>query len=103
MNEQIESITEAPAPKQAKRKKVVKRAKRKIGTEAKPIAGGEYAGISAHQCCTNCTAERCVITTIALCGHPYKASLHNAGPKTKARIIEVRKLLKHQMIDAEKL
>ena len=100
MNEQIEeAAVEAPA----RAKKPVKKAKRKSVAEAKPIVGGEFAGVSAHQCCSGCTPARCVITTIALCGHPYKANLHNAGPKTKAKIAAVKKLLKHQMIDAEKL
>jgi len=105
MSEQIEAVTETSPPPIKKKAKPVKRAKvkRKILTEPTPISGGEYAGISAHQCCAGCNAERCVITTVGVCGHPYKANLHNAGPKTKARVLQVKKLLKHQMIDADKL
>lgn len=102
MSEQIEPVVEAPAPKPARKKKIVRR-KAKASTEAKPVAGGEYAGISANQCCSACTEARCVITTVGVCGHPYKVNLHNAGPKTKARIMQVKKLLKHQMVDADKL
>lgn len=100
MNEQIEQVTEQPA----RRKPTKKRAKSRRPepkTEQKPFkATGEYEGITGNSCCTNCTAERCVITTVALCGHPYKGSLPNAGPKTKARIMDVKKLLKHQKIEA---
>ncbi len=77
-----------------------KKARRKVSDKPVPVRGGEFAGLSATDCCADCTEDRCVITTVALCGHPFKASLHNAGPKTKAKIMEARKLIRHQKIDA---
>ncbi|HEY2229776.1 MAG TPA: hypothetical protein VGI22_18965 [Xanthobacteraceae bacterium] len=34
-----------------------------------------YAGISARQCPTACTPERCVITGEDICSHPFKGGL----------------------------
>lgn len=96
MNTDLNESAEQPKPA---KKKVKAKAKRKPSDKAVPIKGGEYAGVSAVDCCGGCTAPRCVITTIGVCGHPYKASLPSAGPKTKAKIIEVKKLLRHQKID----
>ena len=104
MTEHIETVTETPAPPKAKRRvkakaKAKRQAKPKVDTADAPIKGGEFAGVSASACCTGCTAERCLISTVNVCKHPYKTGDAGCGPITMENRLKVRKLIKHQMID----
>ncbi|WP_316176256.1 hypothetical protein [Bradyrhizobium sp. SZCCHNRI1073] len=112
MTEAIEAIEEpaAPKPKPVKRRKT-KRAKpvRKPRPAApadivepdQPVyeGAGDLAGISASACPAGCTADRCVISTVAICKHPFKTADNGCGPITMANRERARKLIKHQMID----
>lgn len=108
MSESTEAtVTEAPAPAPKptrQHRRPNKRPKRqaraaKPSTEDKPIKGGEFAGVSATACCTACTPERCVISTVGVCKHPYKTGDSGCGPITIENRHKVRKLIKHQLID----
>jgi hypothetical protein len=39
----------------------------------KPTA--EFAGITKFECCSGCTIDKCLISGINVCGHPYKTGL----------------------------
>ena len=87
----------AKAPAKRKKRKATKKA-----VIARPArdAGGELAGITGKACPSACTAERCVISTVAVCKHPFKSSMNGCGPITLANRERARKLIKHQKIDA---
>lgn len=103
--ETVETTTEIPAvkPSRAPRKKRAKRAiPRRAKDEAQPptpVKGGKWAGVSATACCAGCTPEHCLISTVDVCKHPNKTGDGGCGPITMANRAEVRKLIKHQMID----
>lgn len=44
----------------------------------------EFAGITRLKCPDACTAERCVITTVAVCKHPLMGGNDGCGPITLA-------------------
>lgn len=92
------------APKSPARRKV-KRAKprrRQEATTAEPKAAkNEFAGVSANRCCDACTPDHCVISTVDLCKHPYKTGDSGCGPITMANRAKVKKLIKHQLIEAK--
>lgn len=104
MTEQTEIVTEAPAPKPKQHRRPNKRPKQakraKPSTDDKPIVGGKFSGVSASSCCADCTADCCVISTVGVCKHPYKSSDSGCGPVTMENRAAVRKLIKHQIIDA---
>ncbi|WP_316196858.1 hypothetical protein [Bradyrhizobium sp. SZCCHNS3053] len=45
------------------------------------------------RCPAACTAERCVISTVGVCKHPYLSPDEGCGPITMANRNEARKLL----------
>lgn len=109
MTEAAETITEAPvtpAPKNP-----IKRRKKKAKVARKPRAervepdkpvyegAGDLAGISASKCPKACTEKRCVISTVAVCKHPFLSADNGCGPITMENRIRAKKLIKHQMID----
>jgi len=100
-----ESLTEntiiAPAPKRRgpNKKKRVVRAKAEPQSKDAPVKDGEFAGISATSCCSGCTPECCVISTVEICKHPYKTADSGCGPITMKNRLKARKLIKHQMVD----
>lgn len=109
MNEQTEQVVEAPAraKKPAKtfaRAKSGKAKQKRVKAQIPDtrVVGGPFAGVSASRCCNACTEKRCVISTVSICKHPNKTADNGCGPVTMANRIMVRKLIKHQIIDAEK-
>lgn len=96
MSEAQEQATEikAPARKKPKKRKAAKRAK-PVAT----VATGEFAGITAKDCPSGCTAGRCVISTVGVCAHPYKSATNGFGPVTLGNRDKARKLIKHQVVD----
>jgi hypothetical protein len=59
-------------------------------------ASSELSGISRLACPSACTAARCAITHIGVCGHPAKTGLQTAlknDPAIMARFDEARRLL----------
>jgi uncharacterized phage protein gp47/JayE len=99
MNEQIDEVPVVKPPKPRKQVKKRASAKRETKPNDVPARGGEFAGVSATSCCAACTAERCVISTVDICKHPYKTADSGCGPVTMKNRIAVRKILKHQIID----
>lgn len=67
---------------------------------AKPKADiGEFAGITASACCAACTPDRCVISTVGVCKHPYKTAVDGCGPITIANRDKALRIIKRQKID----
>jgi len=99
-----EAMTEQP-PKPAKapaRRKARKRAKPAAPKTAdRPVTtgAGEFAGISATRCPAACTVDRCVISTVAVCKHPFMTGDSGCGPTTMANRARAKKLIKHQLIN----
>jgi hypothetical protein len=85
----------AKAPAKKRRKHARKVAK--PSTEAK--ANDELAGLTAKDCPAACTVDRCVISTVGVCHHPFKTAPNGAGPLTLANREKARKRIKHQIID----
>lgn len=95
MTEAIEPITEVPA---APRRKPGRKPKPKLALVPKP---DKFAGITARKCCDACTADRCVISTVGVCKHPYLTGDAGCGPTTMKNRIEARKIIKRQEIDKD--
>lgn len=71
------TMTETPAteaPKKSRRKPAKKRARARVAAMP-PAASGDYLGITPSDCPVACTAERCVISGVGICAHPYKGGL----------------------------
>lgn len=109
MNTEItETATETPKKASAKRKKAKKRAKPVVRAPKdadRPVydRAGDLSGISATKCPDGCTADRCVISTVGQCKHPYKSGDGGCGPITMANRARAKKLIKHQKIDADRM
>jgi hypothetical protein len=100
MSEITETETTIAPPAPAKRK--VKKAKRKVAApkaEQPKSVTGEFAGITAKDCPHACTVDKCCISTVGICAHPYKSAVNGFGPITMANRDRARKLIKHQMVD----
>ncbi len=87
------SMTEPTPAAPAKPKRAQKRR-----AAAPPAKADEFAGMTATDCCAACNENRCVITGINACGHPYKASHPTLGPQVQAKITRAKKRLRHQKI-----
>lgn len=108
MSEAIETVIETPAaPDKAPVKRKAKKAKAKRAKPAQPAAAkpakpaDDLAGISAANCPRACTADHCVISTVAVCKHPIKTADSGCGPVTMANRERARKVIKHQAIEAK--
>lgn len=102
MNESLTETPVAPVPKRRgpnKKKRNARAAPKQTKDVNEPVKDGEFAGVSATNCCAACTPERCVISTVDVCKHPFKTADSGCGPVTMKNRLRVRKLLKHQMID----
>jgi hypothetical protein len=42
----------------------------------------EFAGMTTDKCPRACTAERCIISSVAVCKHPCKSPMSGCGPVT---------------------
>lgn len=101
MNEITTVETEIPAKPQRHARANKRRPRAaKPSTTNKPNAAVEFAGVSATACCSECTSELCVISTVNVCKHPYKTGDGGCGPITMANRRKVLKLIKHQIIEA---
>lgn len=72
------SMTEtppAPRPTPTKPKRKYKRQAKPREASAQPKPKDEFAGMTATECPTACSAERCVITERIFCGHPMKGGV----------------------------
>lgn len=108
-NELHNPAGEHPAPKL----KVAKRRKRRAAPhapaapKAEPKAAAaakasEFEGITQSECCFDCDPDKCAITGIGVCGHPYKGGLQSSllsKPDVVRRYQAVRRILAHQVTD----
>lgn len=92
------------------KKKPVKRRKRKAAPRAKAATKAaapadkpnELDGISQSDCPFDCDPEKCAITGINVCGHPYKGGLQSAlmsRPEVVRRYQAARRIIAHQVTD----
>ncbi len=93
------SITETPTPAPKPRRKYT----RKAVAKPQPKAPAEFAGMTASECCADCTPQRCIITAQGICGHPMKGGLQ-APMMTRSDVVarynRARKQLAHVKLDA---
>jgi hypothetical protein len=98
----VERMPALPAPKK-KRKKARKTPRRaSFHKPAATKAPDQLAGLSASDCPFDCNAEKCLISGMAICGHPGKGGLQSAmqnDPEAMARYNQARKILAHQKVD----
>lgn len=67
-----------------------------------PVTPGEMLGLTATDCCVDCTLERCAITGKPYCGHPNKGGLwpqDKVMPEIVERFNKARKKLLHAEVD----
>jgi hypothetical protein len=60
----------------------------------------EQAGLSANECCFDCTAERCAISHLNVCSHPNKGGMQAVvmnDPEALKRYQRARKTLAVQV------
>jgi len=88
----------APAPKPARRRRAGRA--RPAAEPAAPRKTNELAGIGPKTCPTACTPERCVISTVGVCKHPYMVGDAGCGQITLRNREAAKKVLKRQKIDA---
>lgn len=102
-----QTVVQEPAPKKRggwpKGRKRPKRAKPVANESQQPMkAPAEFAGLTEQDCCADCCMEKCVITGMALCGHPFKGGLQPAlmsKPDIVERFGRAKKALAHRKID----
>jgi hypothetical protein len=61
------------------------------------MATDEFPGLTADLCCEGCREERCIISGMACCLHPYKSGLqatHRMMPAVMQRFDRARKKLR---------
>lgn len=123
MSEEAETITEQPIKPTRKAPKRRKRAAARTAavqvTYTSPLAKSQRAGDSAavpksdklpeecltkYECCPGCTPERCVISGVNVCGHPFKAGQVPAHDQAAVeRYNRAKAVLRHQMVDMGRL
>jgi hypothetical protein len=92
------SMTETPAPAPAKTRRKAAR-KEKTAAAAKP---NPFEGLTPADCCNGCSPERCVISGMNVCAHPYKGGLQSAlqsKPDVLKRHRAARRFLAHAKIE----
>ena len=95
-----EQMPAAPAPK--KKGKKARRTPRRASFHKPAKPPEQLAGLSASDCPFDCNAEKCLISCMAICGHPGKGGLQSAmqnDPEAMARYNQARKILAHQKVD----
>lgn len=95
MTEEIKTTTEVPAIKP--RRKPGRKPKPKLAPAPKV---DKFAGLTARKCCDACTAERCVISTVAACKHPFTSGDSGCGPVTMKNREEARKYIRIKELEA---
>lgn len=90
-------------PHQRKRRA---RRKRHVHKPKVPVnAPAEFAGMTELDCCTACRPDRCVISGVGTCSHPFKGGLQAglATPAAVARFERAKKVLARRKIDPDNL
>jgi hypothetical protein len=99
-------MTDEPTAAPKKRRKPARKAKAKPRAAAPPAPiSGEFAGLTARECCDKCRADaRCLISAegSGVCSHPNKGGVRGTDMNVAAVIsrgARAAKLLKHQKIE----
>ncbi len=102
MSEQphTDADTTTVPPVKAERRERRKYAKRRAAPTPKEPKVKPFAGVSATKCCDGCTEEKCLISTVAVCKHPFKTGDSGCGPVTLKNREEVRRIVKRQKAEA---
>lgn len=93
-------IVDRPERPPKRRRKARRRAPRRKAERA-TAAAAEFDGLTATNCCADCSPQRCVLTGRPICGHPYKGTLAFADNGIHARIGRARKAIQKQKIDKD--
>jgi hypothetical protein len=102
MDENLERTTEQPGPKPKKKTRKVGRRPRPRLAEPQAAPPDFLEGLSDKECPFECDVERCVITHIGICGHPYKGELQSAlqnKPDVVKRRRQAQKVLLRAKVD----
>jgi hypothetical protein len=98
------SMTETPidAPKKIVKKKRKPQRRAAAPPPAPAKVPSQFAGITTSECCDGCSRDRCVITEINYCAHPFKGGLQSAqmnDEQALKRFNRAKAALNNQMID----
>jgi hypothetical protein len=88
-------------PKKSPTKKKAKKPQRKAASPAPPVPA-QFAGMSTTECCDGCKPDRCVISGMNYCAHPFKGGLHSPqmqDPEALKRANRAKASLRNQVID----
>lgn len=101
MSDAAEKIGTEQQPAPGKRKTRRRKRHKATGQKVVPLkVPDEFAGMTELECCAGCTAERCVISGVNVCGHPFKGGqIRHSDAAALARSIRARKVLAHRKID----
>lgn len=96
------SLTETPAaaPVEKPKRKQIRR--RRVGRTVTPRAAAEpseFEGLTRIACCDACKPDRCAISGINVCAHPFKGGLQSGQQhdgKMVARVARAREYVKDQ-------
>lgn len=94
-----EAVKEAAAPvvPAKPRRKAKPRAPAKVIPLKVPE---EFAGMTEMECCASCNADKCAISGVNACGHPFKGGqLPRHDSAALARFERAKKVLAHRKID----
>lgn len=58
----------------------------------------DFTGLTKDDCAASCRAERCCISTVAVCAHPHKTAPNGFGPVTLANREMARDFIDHQKV-----
>ena len=105
MSDPAENTAPEPAPEKATPRRRKQKRRRHIATGEKVVAlkvPVEFAGMTETECCGACNVDRCVISGINVCTHPFKGGLQPGlanKPDVLARFERAKKVLAHRKID----
>jgi len=68
------TMTETPTINAKPKRKYTKRHKA-ASTPKQQKVPSEFSGLTPLDCCDGCSAERCIISGINVCSHPFKGAL----------------------------
>ena len=106
MSEAAEDITHQPVPPAIKkRRKQQRRRTAAPATKVAPFrAPDEFAGMTETDCCDECGPDRCVISGINICGHPFKGGqIPHGNQPAFERLMRAKKALAQRKLDPTKL
>lgn len=82
------------------------REKKNVQVAKQPAATSEFEGLTATECCDNCSPKGCVISGNWYCAHPMKSGLQAAdkGDHVKLkRFKRAKEFLKDAKLDVQRM